>query len=155
MKCFLLAVIFLSTAAHASRPSWAVTFVPDLCVCQDGVSIQPLNCSSFCVDKKTNGAEVLFANLKVTAEISLGPLRNTYGWCNYQLPSDLANPMCILEAKSKDGSISYTDVFSVSNSLTSNISTLDYDEVYTLTLIETASGARSKTIKFVKFSNVE
>lgn len=154
MKLIFLIVLFVSSlSAFANRPSKAISFIPDLCVCQDGVSIQPLNCSNFCAGKDTNGAEILFANLRVSSDISMGVLKNTYGWCNNVLAGDETNPKCVLEVKSKDGSSIHLDIISFSNSLTSNVSILGYDEVFTITLVELASGARSNPIKLVKFSD--
>jgi hypothetical protein len=156
MKFFLFVMLVISAQlAHADRPSKAISFIPDLCVCKDGASVEPVNCSNFCSDKETHGAEILFANLSVSTEISLSALRNAYGWCNHLLVNDVSNPMCRLEAKSKDGSIKYIDVIAFSNSLTSNVNILNYDEVYTLTLVEVESGARSNSVKFVKFSDVD
>jgi hypothetical protein len=137
------------------RPSNAVLWRNDFCACRNGKAVSFGNCSSFCANKNTNGAERLYATFNVTADVSLSGLGNVHGWCTMLIPGDQKNPSCVLEAKAEDGT--KTDILVTvlpgSNSLTADIQdALDYDKTYVLTLVETNSKARSNSIQLVKFS---
>lgn len=139
----------------SKRPDGAVKFKLDFCGCKDGKAVIYGNCSSFCSNKNTNGASVLYANFNVTEEISLNSgLGNLYAWCNTPLPDEESNPRCQMKAKDVDGTEFPLDVVGIagSNSVTVNIDSLGEDKAYVLTLVETSSGAKSDSVQIVKFS---
>lgn len=139
-----------------TRPTGAIKFKSDFCTCKDGKAISYGNCASFCANKVTNGAEVLYANFTVTEAISLSGLGNVHGWCTALLPDDEANPKCVVEAKAEDGTITTIDATPISgtNSITAKVQeALDYDKTYVLTLVESISKARSDSVQLVKFSS--
>ena len=153
-SALFFSLFFLSLSVWAHRPSNAISFFPQLCICKDGEAVQPFNCSNFCSGKKTNGAEVLFAKMKVSSDISNGELENTYDWCTHIFEGEYTNPRCVLELKSKNNSITYLDLqFASANSLNTNVSSIPYDEVFSLTLVEITTGAKSNPVKIVKFSD--
>lgn len=140
----------------AVRPNDAVFWKSDFCACKDGKAISYGNCSSFCSDKNTNGAEMLYANFTVTEEISLGGLGNLYSWCKLNLPGDTQNPECELQAKDENGNVTSVGVNIPlnSNSITANLQTaIAYDKTYVLTLVEKVSGAKSNSVQIIKFSS--
>ncbi len=139
----------------AVRPTNAITFKSDFCVCKDGKPISYGNCTTFCSGRSTGGAETLYATFNVTEAISLSGLGNVDAWCTLPLPDDESNPICKLEAKDDQGNVKYIPVTNVkgSNSITVNVQDqLAYDKTYVLTLVEEQSKARSNSIQLIKFS---
>ncbi len=137
------------------RPDNAIFWKSDFCACKNGKPVSYGNCSQFCSDKNTDGAERLYANFSVSEAISLGGFGNVYAWCKVSLPSDTQNPECQIEAKDESGTIKMIDVTLPvnTNSLTANIQdTLANDKTYVLTLVEKNSGSRSNSIQLIKFS---
>lgn len=137
------------------RPTDAIKFKTDFCACKDKKAVSYGNCASFCSNKVTNGAEILYANFTVTADIALSGLGSVHGWCTALLPEDAANPKCVLRARSDDGSEVDIDVTPIpgSNSITAPIQdVIEYDRTYVLTLMETTSGAKSDSVQIVKFT---
>ncbi len=140
---------------EVKRPTNAIFWKPDFCACKNGKPVSYGNCSQFCSDKNTNGAETLYANFSVSEAISLGGFGNVYAWCKVSLPTDTQNPECQLEAKDETGKVTMVDVVLPvnTNSLTANIQdSLVVDKTYVLTLVEKNSGARSDSVQMIKFS---
>jgi hypothetical protein len=138
------------------RPA-GVTWKTDFCICKDGKPISYGNCSTFCSTKNTSGAEILYANFNLSAEITLNDeLGNLYNWCQKVIDTDTANPACAIQAKDELGNVTLINevtVSSTSNSLTTNVQNLlSYDKTYVLTLIEKTSGVKSDSIQMIKFS---
>lgn len=139
--------------AQVNRPHRDITINNDFCICQDTKSLSPaMSCSSFCANKNTNGAEILFANLTVSPRVQMSPLKNLYGWCNYPMPGDVRNPMCMLQLSNR-----FHQVYNVmvwispeTNSLQANVGWIPYQQILKMVLTETTSGARSTMIDFVK-----
>ncbi len=137
-----------------TRPDGAVFWKTDFCACKDGKPVTFGNCSSFCSDKNTSGAERLYANFRVTEAISLGGFGNIGGWCKAVLPGDTQNPECELQAKDDKGNILRLSVTipTGTNSITANIQDLGFDKTYVLTLVERTSGVKSDSIQIIKYS---
>jgi hypothetical protein len=140
------------------RPTNALSFKSDFCGCLNSKPVTYGNCSEICAGKnfeQYQNTETFFANFTVTADIALSGLGSVYGWCTALLPEETVNPKCQLEAKAADGSLTMLDVTPLSgtNSITANIQDLAKDETFILTLVETASGARSNSVQIVKFSS--
>lgn len=146
--------VFACVPKAAVRPDNAVFWKSDFCACKDNRPVSFGNCSAFCADKNTGGAETLFANFNVTEAISLGGLGNMHAWCKVNLPGDEQNPECELQAKDENGNVQTIEVNIPvnSNSLTANIQNLAFDKTYVLTLVEKVSGAKSNSIQLIKFS---
>lgn len=147
--------VYVCKDKEIKRPDNAVFWKSDFCACKDSKPISYGNCSSFCANRNTNGAETLFANFTVSEAISLGGFGSVHGWCRAPLPTDTQNPECEIEAKDEDGNISYLDVIIPpnSNSVTANIQDkLSYNKTYVLTLVERSSGVKSNSIQIIKFS---
>jgi hypothetical protein len=142
-------------AEPVTRPSGALMFKSDFCGCKDGKAVTYGNCGGFCSGRNTSGAELLFANFNVTADIALSGLGSVHGWCTVALPGDTTNTKCELEAKSDDGSVIMLDVTPIAgtNSITVDISAAALNKTYVLTLVEVSSQARSNSIQIVKFSS--
>lgn len=136
------------------RPDNAVFWKPDFCACKDNKPVSYGNCSAFCADKNTGGAETLFASFNVTEDISLGGLGNVFAWCKLNLPGDTQNPECVLEAKDDSGNIVPIEVTPITNtnSITANIANLSENKTYVLTLKEKISGAKSNSVQLIKFT---
>lgn len=143
------------TTTGPSRPDGAVKFKTDFCGCKDKVAITYGNCSSFCSDKDTKGAGILFVNFNVTENISLNTkFQNLNGWCNNPLPTVEVNPRCELRAKDESGNELALDVTKGSkvNSLQVNIDRLLEDRAYVLTLVEISSGSKSDSVQTIRYS---
>lgn len=138
------------------RPTGAVFFKDDFCACKDSKAISLGSCAAFCSDKPTEGAEILYANFKVTEAISLNTtFNNLSGWCKNPLPTDTQNPECELQAKDSSGNVIPLDVTisGSTNALQANITNkLSNDKTYIFTLVEKISKASSDSIQFVKYS---
>ncbi len=138
-----------------SRPDNAIFWKADFCGCKDNKPVTLGNCSSFCADKNTGGAETLYASFTVTEAISLGGLGNVAAWCRTPISGDAQNPECEVQAKDEAGNVTSlaVNVPANSNSITANIKDgLAYDKTYVLTLVEKVSGAKSNSIQLIKFS---
>jgi hypothetical protein len=137
-----------------TRPTGAVAWKTDFCACKDTKPVSYGNCTAFCADKNTQGAETLFASFNVTEAISLTDFKNVDGWCNLPIAGDEANPTCRIEAKDEQGNIIpiEPDITPGKNSLTADLSGLAQDKTYVLTLVETISGAKSDSVQLIKFS---
>lgn len=136
------------------RPQNAVFWKSDFCACKDMKPVSYGNCSAFCADKNTGGAETLYANFTVTEAISLGGLGNVYAWCKTPLEGDTSNPDCELQAKDESGNVTSlaVNVPVNTNSITANISGLSYDKTYIFTLVEKVSQSKSNSVQAIKFS---
>lgn len=142
------------TKVKVTRPSDAIFFKPDFCGCKDGKPVTFGNCTTFCADKNTSGASILYASFTVTEAISLSGLENVFNFCNLPLESDTANPKCNLSAKDEAGNVTNFDVTNVanSNSIRVDISNLPEDKTYVITLFEQNSGAKSDSVQIIKDS---
>lgn len=141
----------------ATRPDGAISFKQDFCACKDTKSIILSNCASFCSNKNTNGAEILFFNFTVSEAISLdSSLQTVSGWCSTPI-GESKNPSCVLEAKGEDGStvsISFNSTGNKNGVFQANIGgNLDFDKTYIVTLKETTSQAKSNSIQVRKISD--
>lgn len=137
-----------------TRPDGALKFRTDFCGCKDRKPVTFGNCNSFCADKVTTGASILYATLNVTEAISLSGLGNVFNFCNLPIEGDTANPRCLLVAKDETGATTNLDVVTIanSNSVRVDISNLPEDKTFLLTLVEINSKAKSDTIQIVKDS---
>ncbi len=135
-----------------TRPDGALKFKTDFCGCKDRKPVTFGNCTTFCADKVTAGAAILYASFNVSEAISLSGLENVFNFCNLPIEGDTANPRCQLSAKDESGAITALDVTTVanSNSIKVDISALPEDKTFLLTLIEVNSKAKSDTIQIVK-----
>jgi hypothetical protein len=137
------------------RPDGAITFKSDYCGCNNGKAVTFGNCSTFCADKNTSGASILYASFTVSEAISLNEkLGNVFNWCNVQLESDNGNPKCLLNVKDESGSSADLEVTLVanSNSIKVDITNLAEDKTYLLTFFEQISKAKSNTVQIIKDS---
>lgn len=154
MRIFIMLLLLTSNLwAQVSRPARDVTIKSDFCICQDGKSLSPANtCLNFCAGKNTNGAEILFANFNVSPRVQMSHLQNLYGWCNYPMPGDVRNPMCLLDLANRFHQIYRLQVWIApgTNSLQANVGWIPYNQTLRMVLTETSSGARSTMIDFVK-----
>ena len=142
------------TKVKVKRPSDAIRFKADYCGCKDGKPVTFGNCSTFCSDKNTSGAAILYASFNVTEAISLSGLGNVFNFCNLPIEGDTANPKCVLTAKDEAGNTASLEVTTVanSNSVKVDITALAEDKTYLITLMEQGSGAKSDTVQIIKDS---
>lgn len=139
------------------RPSDAVFWKNDFCVCQDkkAISYGP-TCATFCSDKDTQGSQTLFASFNVSDTIGLG---NLYAWCKTSLSGDPSeeNPNCEMLAEDSSGNISPMEVFLKPNGNSIEVRNiqnyLSEDRPYLLTLIEINSRATSNTAQIILYSD--
>ncbi|MFY7992118.1 MAG: hypothetical protein ACOVP4_02415 [Bacteriovoracaceae bacterium] len=139
------------------RPTGAVTFKDGYCGCKAGVPTTFGNCAAFCASNNT--ADDLFsASFNVSAAISLTAFGSVQGWCTTPLKDaagnlQSTNPSCVLTAKDEDGNEQDLPILTQtanSNSIKANISALNLDKTYILTLKEVTSGAKSNSIQILK-----
>lgn len=140
-----------------ARPSNAIFFKDDFCICKDKKAVSANNCATFCSTKSTSGKEVFYANFTTTADISQSGLGSVYGWCTQIInpETETANPKCLLKAKAEgEGEISIdVSIPTNANSLTAFVQdSLSYNKTYILTLVEETSGAKSNSIQLIKYS---
>ncbi len=133
------------------RPTGAVSFVDDFCICKNSKPVAYGSCSNFCAGKSTAEA-TLYANFKVTADIALTSYKNVAGWCTGVILSQPGTPSCSIVAKSSDGDEKAYAVTLNGNSLTANVESLLEDKTYILTLKENTSGAISDSVQVIRFS---
>ncbi len=138
------------------RPTGAIMFKQEnLCGCKDGKPVTFGNCTTFCADKATSGASILFASFSVTEAISLNTtLGNVANWCSIPLDGETKNPKCQLGTKDEAGVERNLDVTLIanSNSIKVDISALPEDKTFLVTLFEQESKAKSDTVQIIKDS---
>lgn len=148
MKSFAVVVFSFLIMVQAFGSSTArpiVQFKPDFCACKDGKAVSYGNCASFCADRDTQGAEILFASFSISQNPNF---KNVREWCERR-PE---NPKCVLKARDENGVISLLDVeFDGENSITVDLTILNYNKVYVMQLEKTVQSARSNGIQFIKF----
>jgi hypothetical protein len=136
------------------RPTNSVKFNSNFCACKDGKAITFGTCSSFCASKQTAGKEVLYASFTLKEDILLNAkLKNLLGWCTADLDDGItANAKCLSEVRDENGTRAPIDVTIVNNtnSVTIDITDLEYEKTFVLTVYEESSGARSDSIQFLK-----
>jgi hypothetical protein len=133
------------------RPTGAVSFVDDFCICKNSKPVAYGSCSTFCAGKSTAEA-TLYVNFRVTADISLTSYKNVAGWCTGVIASQAGTPSCSIVAKSSDGDEKAYAVQLNGNSLTASVESLSEDKTYILTLKEVTSGATSDSVQVIRFS---
>lgn len=145
MHYLLILLPFLSWASLGPRPNQAIAFKAQTCICKDGEAISSNQCLRFCSEKKTNGAEYLFAGFRVSSKITKSELRHTQGWCQLVLAQDNVNPGCVIEAVSWDGRSVMLPVISFpgKNSIVADATILSSGEFYMIRLSELSSGSSS------------
>ena len=139
------------------RPTNAITIQTSSCACKDSSSIMLNNCAAFCSGRSTSGAEKLFGTVILGAEVELNAnLGSLKGWCNNEIGDGQTNPSCVLEVT--DGPSTFTvpvTEFPSRNTFTADLTTLNNDVRYRVTLVETTSNARSSSIHIFKSDNLE
>jgi hypothetical protein len=127
-----------------------IKFKSNYCACKDGESIlYSMSCEKFCAEKQTNGAEVLFAKLKISRNRNY---RSVAKWCNASRASDLPNPRCALQATDENDNISMLDVtFTDNDSIKVAIDQLASDKIYKLELVEVSTNKKSDGILIIKY----
>jgi hypothetical protein len=135
------------------RPSGAIKFKDGYC----GVPTTYGDCTAFCAANNT-ADDLFYTSFTVTEAISLTEFGSVQGWCSKALKDangDLqsSNPSCVLSIKDEDGAeqdLPLNPQTANSNSIKVNISTLQNDKTYILTLKEVTSGAKSNSIQILK-----
>lgn len=150
MRYLFLVLISLTAEAARNRPNDAVFFKTDYCVCMDGQPVSYGNCATFCLDKKTNGTEVLFANFNYIPDKYF---KNVNEWCSKTNIFELKKPKCVIELKDESGNVFQTDVASDKNSIRADVSGISYDKTLVVTLKEVATSAVSDSVQLIKFEN--
>lgn len=147
-----------------TRPDGAVYLQSGFCGCKDGEAITVGNCASVC-QGKTATVETLFVDVKVGEEIDTSSLKDFYGWCTdsitYEDPEtgeiveDGITASCSVQVKDENGSLGSLNFEpkAGSNSFSVDITALDYDKTYRLSVVENSSGASSTTIQVRKYSS--
>lgn len=138
-----------------TRPTGAIKFKSDYCICNSGKAVSYGNCSTFCSGKAMDGADMLYANFTVTEAISLSGLGNVGAWCKTPLSTDVSNPACVLQAKEDNGDVTTIPVTATVGSNSITVTTQNFlanDKTYVLTLVEQESGAKSDSVQVIKFS---
>ncbi|MBF0301226.1 MAG: hypothetical protein HQK51_21130 [Oligoflexia bacterium] len=141
-----------STGAEVKilRPSNQIFINKDFCICKDSKPAMVGNCISYCNGRNTAAKPMLYGNVSVGSEVGLNPdLVTLYGWCTKQINDGLINPVCQLEVY--DGTETrYLEVNipANSNKFTADISTLEKNKTYVITLVETGSTSNARTQSF-------
>jgi hypothetical protein len=137
-----------------TRPTGAIKFKSDYCICNATKPVSYGNCATFCSTKNVT-VDTLYANFTVTEAISLSGLGNVGAWCKTPLSTDTAQPNCVVKAKDDDGNEINLQNLSIavgSNSLTAEAQNLSADKTYVLTLVEEISAAKSDSVQVIKFT---
>lgn len=150
--------------AEITRPSGAVILQPGQCGCQAGEPITLGDCAAVCSNKQasSDNRELLFFDVELTEAITLDTYEDLNGWCTKPLinpdtqEQTELNASCNMEVKDESGSLLTLDFNPVAGttSFALDISALADDKTYRLTVVESASAARSTTFQLRKFSSL-
>lgn len=147
MKWFSVLALLLVPISGSSNTITRPTFNPNTCICKDGSPKSYGNCAAFCIDKVTNGSEILFANLQISRSAWY---KTTQQWCHRGLRS----PTCVLTARDDSGNVTSLEVnFAQPNMIKVNVDQLKYDQSLVLSLIKTTTNISSDTVQIIKFEN--
>ncbi len=142
------------------RPDGEVFFKNNICGCKNGVNILATNdCSAFCAANAANtgGEERLYFSFSVGTAIELGPWQTVRGWCDTPIEGETAPGAvgCQLKARAQGETEVMMSVVPRldGNSYYANISSLDYDKTYILTMFQTTSEVSSDSIQIRKLSD--
>lgn len=147
------------------RPSGAIVVQAEHCGCKSGVAITLGNCEQMCSEKQgsNDSVEKVFFSVELTEAITLDIYEDVYGWCKQEILDPNTNlPVatgvgCVVEVKNQNGDVVDELAFAPGAGqldFSLDISSLDNDETYRLTIVETTSNARSTTFQVRKFSNL-
>ncbi len=139
------------------RPTGAVTFKDGYCGCKAGLPTTYGDCATYCAANNTSD-ELFSASFSVTEAISLTKFGSVQGWCTTPLldaegNQQSTNASCVMNIKDDNGSetdLPLNTQAANSNSIKVNISSLDYDKTYILTLKEVTSGAKSNSVQIYR-----
>lgn len=154
MHILLFLFMAISGQAQILRPSEVISF-KDYCVCQDGKPVSYGICRKFCEGKITNGAEILFAKMRIGRELPQSGHDSVKSWCNKINYQDQMNPKCVIEARDESGNKILMDVMSFPkrNFITADVSALGHNKIYIFRMVEISSGARSQAAQLIKPTN--
>lgn len=146
------------------RPDNEINIKSGFCGCHQGKPITLGNCTAFCSGKNV-ADPTLYLEVEPTAAITgREDLGSFYNWCKKELIDPNTNEAvatgvnCVLQAKDENnnkGQLSITKINAGSNNLEVNISTLDENKTYRIEIVETTSGATSKTFQLRKYQAPE
>ena len=140
------------------RPTDVVVINSDYCGCQAGKPITIGNCEAICASKQatSNTNQTLFFSVTLGEEITLDIYEDLAGWCGTEITDPNTGEavstavQCQMEVKNELGTVVDNLAFTPTagtNNQSIDISNLDADQTYRLTIVETSSGARSKTFQ--------
>lgn len=122
----------------------------DYCICQDGRSASYGNCASFCANKQTNGAELLFANFNVAENKKYVSVAE---WCSKKSPWDFRNPKCVMSFVNEEGQKSELEVVVAGNGVKVDVTSIEYDKTQVFTLVESVSKGKSDSAQLIKYNS--
>lgn len=145
MKILLAFAVFSLSSSWAARPDQAFSFNDDTCVCRNEQAVSKGDCANVCRGKKTNGAEILYADFSVGSVLANSSLKNVKNWCYKYLMGESGFPKCVLEVIDDAGNKTVLPNFSFpkTNSIQADVTNLESDNRYWFRLVETTSGAKS------------
>jgi len=147
------------------RPSGAIIVQADHCGCKAGVPITLGDCAAFCSENQNSSDTLakLYFNVELTEAITLDVYEDVYGWCKEEIIDPNTNISvatgvgCSIEVKDQKGNVVENlpfDPGAGQASFVVDISGLDDDETYRLSIMETSSEAKSTTFQVRKFSSL-
>lgn len=146
------------------RPNDEIYIKSGYCGCKEAKPITLGNCTTFCADKNV-ADPTLYLEVEPSGVITgREDLGSFYNWCKKELVDPNTGEAvatgvdCAIQAKDENnntGQLSITKINPGSNKLEINISTLDENETYRLEIVESTSGATSKTFQLRKYEAPE
>ncbi len=134
-----------------SRPSGAVIISPDHCVCSAGKAVSIGICDTFCSQKSRSDdpTNYLYFDIELKPDITESSLKDLSGFCNTQNGEAVVRS-CSLEAKNQEGEIEQSFEIKPAPGQTSfrvDVSNLQENITYRISLVENVSQARSTTVQ--------
>lgn len=142
-----------------TRPTGAIVLQTDHCACQNGESIALGTCAQTCASKPNTENELLYFNAEPTTAITLDIYQDISGWCK----RDIIDPntgeavnagaaACVIEAIDENGGRTELpfEPGAGAKSFAVDVSVLNFNNSYRITIVEVSSGARSSTIQLRK-----
>ena len=131
-------------------------YIDSFCACLNGTSDILNNCDSYCASKPNNATPTLYVSVSLSDEILLNEqLGSLERWCNAEILNEDGegdvSPSCKLRVtdgiNSSDLDMSMS---SGANAFTVNINELSIYTTYKATIVETVSGAKSKSFQLYR-----
>ncbi len=150
MSYFLMMMMLTISAFAANGRDGILKMREGFCVCKDGRSASYGNCASYCANQNTNGADILSVSFSVAENKKY---QSVAEWCSKKSPWDFRNPKCVMSFVNEEGQKTDLEAVVAGNGVKVDVTSIDYDKVNVMTLVESVSKGKSDSAQLLKYDS--